>query len=132
MTTSHCGHHYPFLPNQPQITIRGASINNIENVDCEIPIGRLTCISGVSGSGKSSFVRGVLAPALLRSVGGRCSDFALRKGRWRSLSGTRSISEVVALDQVMPPPNRRSLGRNGHRRVRRHSQGLWDVASRKT
>jgi excinuclease ABC A subunit len=94
--------------NQPKITIRGASIHNVHNIDCEIPLGRLTCISGVSGSGKSSFIRGVLAPALLQSIGGT-SDFALRRGHWRSISGTSSISEVVALDQAMPPPNRRSL-----------------------
>ena len=99
----------PVPANQPKVTIRGASIHNIENVDCEIPIGRLTCISGVSGSGKSSFVRGVLAPALLKSVGGDAPDFALRTGRWRSVNGTGSISKIVALDQAMPPPNRRSL-----------------------
>ena len=99
----------PVPANQPKLMIRGASIHNVENVDCEIPIGRLTCISGVSGSGKSSFVRGVLAPALLKAVGGGASDFVLRQGRWHSVSGTRSISEVVALDQKMPPPNRRSL-----------------------
>ena len=97
------------LPDQPRVAIRGACINNVENLDCEIPLGRLTCVSGVSGSGKSSFVRGVLAPALCKAVGGTVSDFALRKGRWRSLSGARSITEVVALDQVMPPANRRSL-----------------------
>lgn len=96
-------------PNQSKITIRGATIHNVENLDCEIPIGRLTCISGVSGSGKSSFVRGVLAPALLKSVGGVAPDFALREGRWRSITGTGSINRVVALDQAMPPPNRRSL-----------------------
>jgi excinuclease ABC A subunit len=96
-------------PNQPKISVKGASIHNVQNLDCEIPIGRLTCISGVSGSGKSSFVRGILAPALLASVGGAASDFSLRQGRWRSVSGTGSISEVVALDQVVPPPNRRSL-----------------------
>ena len=99
----------PVPPNQRKVTVVGASIHNIENVDCEIPIGRLTCISGVSGSGKSSFVRGVLAPALLKSVGGVTSDFALRQGRWRSVVGTDSFNEVVALDQTMPPPNRRSL-----------------------
>jgi excinuclease ABC A subunit len=99
----------PVAASQPKITIRGASIHNLEKVDCEIPLGRLTCISGVSGSGKSSFVRGVLAPALLESVGGAASDFALRRGHWRSIAGTDSITEVVALDQVMPPPNRRSL-----------------------
>jgi excinuclease ABC A subunit len=99
----------PIPANQPKIIIRGASIHNLDNVDCEIPIGRLTCISGVSGSGKSSFVRGVLAPALLKSVGGAAPDFALRKGSWRSIGDTGSIKEVVALDQSMPPPNRRSL-----------------------
>jgi excinuclease ABC A subunit len=93
----------------PKVTIRGASIHNVEGVDCEIPLGRLTCISGVSGSGKSSFVRGVLAPALLESIGGDASDFAVRQGRWRSVGGTGPIDEVVALDQAMPPPNRRSL-----------------------
>jgi excinuclease ABC A subunit len=93
----------------PTINIRGASIHNVENVDCEIPVGRLTCISGVSGSGKSSFIRGVLAPALMETVGGSTSDFALRKGSWRSISGASRITEVVALDQAMPPANRRSL-----------------------
>jgi excinuclease ABC A subunit len=101
--------HLAVKPNQPKISIKGASIHNVQNLDCEVPIGRLTCISGVSGSGKSSFVRGVLAPALLESIGGAASDFSLRHGQWQSVSGTNSISEVVALDQVVPPPNRRSL-----------------------
>jgi excinuclease ABC A subunit len=93
----------------PRVTIRGAWIHNVQDVDCEIPLGRLTCIAGVSGSGKSSFVRGVLAPALLESLGGEAPDFAVRQGRWRSVGGTGPIDEVVALDQAMPPPNRRSL-----------------------
>jgi excinuclease ABC A subunit len=99
----------PVGPNQPKIAVRGASIHNVENVNCEIPLGRLTCICGVSGSGKSSFVRGVLAPALLEAVGGHTSNFSIRRGRWRSVGGTRPISEAIALDQTMPPPNRRSL-----------------------
>jgi excinuclease ABC A subunit len=99
----------PASADGPKITIRGASIHNVKDVDCEIPLGRLTCISGVSGSGKSSFVRGVLAPALLGPLDGEASDFELRQGRWRSVKGTDSIDEVVALDQAMPPPNRRSL-----------------------
>ena len=101
--------HLPVTVNQSMITIKGASIHNIENVDCEIPIGRLTCICGVSGSGKSSFVRGVLAPALFEYVRRASSDFSLRHGRWNSLSATGSLREVVALDQAMPTPNKRSL-----------------------
>lgn len=99
----------PVPSKHPRITIRGASIHNVENVDCEIPVGRMTCITGVSGSGKSSFVRGVLAPALLQTIGSSTSDFALRSGHWRSIAGAGSIREVVALDQAMPQPNRRSL-----------------------
>ncbi|HEX8155442.1 MAG TPA: hypothetical protein VF698_20075, partial [Thermoanaerobaculia bacterium] len=93
----------------PTIKIRGASIHNVEGLDCEIPVGRLTCIAGVSGSGKSSFVRGVLAPALLESTGDDAADFVLRRGKWRSITGAAAIKEVVALDQTMPQPNRRSL-----------------------
>jgi excinuclease ABC A subunit len=96
-------------PDQQKISIQGASINNVDNVDCEIPLGRLTCICGVSGSGKSSFVRGVLAPALFETVDRESSSFALRHGKWRAISGAGKISEIVALDQAMPPPNRRSL-----------------------
>jgi excinuclease ABC A subunit len=95
--------------DQPKLVIRGASIHNIDNIECEIPLGRLTCITGVSGSGKSSLIRGVLAPALLKSVKGVPTDFSVRQGKWHSINGTRSITEVVALDQVMPPANRRSL-----------------------
>jgi excinuclease ABC A subunit len=99
----------PIDGKHPFIKIRGASIHNVEGLDCEIPVGRLTCIAGVSGSGKSSFVRGVLAPALLKSTGGDTADFALRRGEWRSITGAAAIKEVVALDQTMPQPNRRSL-----------------------
>ena len=99
----------PVDDKHPTIKIRGASIHNVQGLDCEIPFGRLTCIAGVSGSGKSSFVRGVLAPALLESTGDDAADFALRRGKWRSISGAAAIKEVVALDQTMPQPNRRSL-----------------------
>lgn len=99
----------PVDEKDPTIKIRGASIHNVEELDCEIPVGRLTCIAGVSGSGKSSFVRGVLAPALLGSTGDDAADFALRRGKWRSITGAAAIKEVVALDQTMPQPNRRSL-----------------------
>ncbi|MCU1348855.1 MAG: hypothetical protein JWO56_1885, partial [Acidobacteria bacterium] len=99
----------PIREKHPTIKIRGASIHNVEDLDCEIPVGRLTCIAGVSGSGKSSFVRGVLAPALLESTGDDATDFALRRGTWRSINGAGVIQKVVALDQTMPQPNRRSL-----------------------
>ena len=99
----------PVTRQTSTISLLGGSVHNIRNVDCHIPLGRLTCICGVSGSGKSSFVRGILAPALLASIPGDSTDFALQNGKWRSVSGTRNLAEVVALDQTTPPPNRRSF-----------------------
>ena len=99
----------PVSQQTPRISLLGGSVHNICSVDCHIPLGRLTCICGVSGSGKSSFVRGILAPALLASIPGDSPDFVLRGGKWRSVSGTRNLAEVVALDQTTPPPNRRSF-----------------------
>jgi excinuclease ABC A subunit len=94
--------------NGPRLAVRGATLHNLDDVDCAIPLGRLTCICGVSGSGKSSFVRGVLAPAL--ASGADMSDFAtLAMGRWKSVAGLKGAGRLVALDQTVPSPNRRSL-----------------------
>ena len=48
------------------ITVRGARENNLRNIDVKIPLGVMTCITGVSGSGKSSLAKGILYPALRR------------------------------------------------------------------
>jgi len=93
------------------LTIRGATIHNVERVDCAIPLGRLTCITGVSGSGKSNFVRGVLVPAVAGTLphGAEIADFDQRRGTWTSISGTERLKGMIALDQKAPSPNRRSL-----------------------
>lgn len=94
------------------ITICGASMHNVHNQDVRLPLGALTAIVGVSGSGKSSFARGVLIPALLR--GRRMSGEApetedLLEGRWSSVDGLGAIRRVHVLHQRVPPRNRRSL-----------------------
>jgi excinuclease ABC A subunit len=89
------------------LAIMGASLHNLRGVDCAIPLGLFTCICGVSGSGKSSFVRGVLAPAAAAAARGEALDAEARA--WRSASGLDLVEATVILDQQMPPPNRRSL-----------------------
>lgn len=99
----------PAAPAGKRLTIKGAEIHNVHGVDVSIPLGRWTCICGVSGSGKSSFVRGILVPAIVQA-GKAPQDFGPRyRGRWRSISGLDAVSELIALDQGMPAPNRRSL-----------------------
>ena len=65
------------------ITVKGARQNNLKNIDVRIPLGVMTCITGVSGSGKSSLAKGILYPALRRllfDTGLKPGDFG-RNGR---------------------------------------------------
>jgi excinuclease ABC subunit A len=55
----------------PALVVRGARVHNLQGVDVRIPLGALTCVTGVSGSGKSSLVHDVLCAAFLRRPGGR-------------------------------------------------------------
>jgi excinuclease ABC A subunit len=98
--------------NPPMIRIKGGSIHNVNGADCSIPIGMLTCITGVSGSGKSSFIRGVLVPALAQLINSpdtHVDDFVLAHGSWKSANTDQPLAGILALDQRTPPPNRRSL-----------------------
>ena len=51
-----------------KLIVRGAKENNLRNIDVRIPLGVMTCITGVSGSGKSSLAKGILYPALRRML----------------------------------------------------------------
>ena len=81
------------------LAIRGASLNNLRDVDVDLPLERLVCVTGVSGSGKSSLVRGVLlanlAAALRRRRGGRA--------KWtgcREILGVEAVKRVLEVDQT--------------------------------
>jgi excinuclease ABC A subunit len=93
------------------LTFEGAALHNLRNVRCRLPLGKLTCLTGVSGSGKSSFVRGVLAPAVLAALGQplELEDFDMRRGSWTRFSGAKQLTGLVALDQKVPATNRRSI-----------------------
>ncbi len=78
------------------ITVNGARENNLKNVTVEFPLGILTAITGVSGSGKTSLVKSVFAPALTKALGGHAD----KTGKFDKLTGDiSSISTVEMIDQ---------------------------------
>lgn len=82
-------------PRKGTIQLKGASENNLKKVDISIPLGTLTLVTGVSGSGKSSLITDTLAPALANRV-----NHAHRKtGEYRRLLGTERIDKLINIDQ---------------------------------
>ncbi|MEZ4720726.1 MAG: excinuclease ABC subunit UvrA [Flavobacteriales bacterium] len=79
------------------IELQGARENNLKNVDVKIPLGILTVVTGVSGSGKSSLIKKVLFPALTKRIGGHSSE---QSGHFQSLEGhLNRIESVEFIDQ---------------------------------
>lgn len=81
--------------NQPKLTLLGATQHNLQNVDLSIPLGTLTCITGVSGSGKSSLVMNTLSRAVARKL--NLSTEA--PGPYRDLLGIEHLSKISIVDQ---------------------------------
>ena len=77
------------------IAVRGATENNLKNVDVEIPMGTLTCVTGVSGSGKSSLVGEVLNKTLLSKL----NHARTRPGACRCVEGLEHLDKVIDIDQ---------------------------------
>ncbi|MDR2715751.1 MAG: excinuclease ABC subunit UvrA [Coriobacteriaceae bacterium] len=77
------------------ITLTGASENNLKGIAVEIPIGALTVVTGVSGSGKSSLVTDTLAPALAN----RTNRARHRVGSYKRLGGAELLDKVINIDQ---------------------------------
>ena len=80
------------------IKIHGARHNNLKNIDVEIPLGVMTCITGVSGSGKSSLADDILYPALRR----RLAETTLTPGDHDSLSGDVALLQGVEMVSQSP------------------------------
>lgn len=75
--------------------IAGAQENNLRNIDVDIPLGTFTCVTGVSGSGKSSLINGTLRPYLETLLQG-----SVRKtGKCQYISGIEYIDKIIAIDQ---------------------------------
>ena len=77
------------------LTLRGAKGHNLKNVDVSIPLGKLVCVTGVSGSGKSSLINGTLRPILTRHLY-RSYDQPLA---YDSIEGLEYVDKIVVVDQ---------------------------------
>lgn len=81
--------------NSKWIEIIGASENNLKNIDVKIPLGLMTCVTGVSGSGKSSLVNHVLYKTLAHELNGA----RIRPGLNRGIKGLEHLDKVIEIDQ---------------------------------
>ena len=78
------------------LVIRGATANNLKNVDVRLPLGMWICITGISGSGKSTLVKEVLYKGLKMKLG----QFAGRPGAHKEIAGWESLERIVEVDQT--------------------------------
>ena len=77
------------------ITIKGAKQNNLKDIDVEIPLGKFTCVTGVSGSGKSSLINEIL----YKGTKGELSNKFTFAGKYDEIEGLKNIDKVIAIDQ---------------------------------
>ena len=81
--------------NGKKLSVRGATENNLKNIDVDIPLGTLTCVTGVSGSGKSSLVCEVLN----KTLAGKLNHARTRPGACRCVEGMEHLDKVIDIDQ---------------------------------
>ena len=108
------------------LQITGATSHNLQNVDVDIPLGLMVCVTGVSGSGKSSLVVETLARALARKLNGA----EARPAPHQSLRGVSQLDRLVEIDQSPIGRTPRSQRGHLHRIVGRHSRACSPARSR--
>jgi excinuclease ABC subunit A len=84
-------------PGREHLVLKGARIHNLRGVDLDVPLGLLCCVTGVSGSGKSTIVHQVLYRALQQVLGE--TEGADPSGLYRELIGSQHLNEVILVDQ---------------------------------
>ena len=82
--------------NGKELIIKGASCNNLKNIDVNIPLGKLVVVTGVSGSGKSSFVNDTLYKAVYKHLN---KNSRVRPGQYKEIIGLENIDKVINVSQ---------------------------------
>lgn len=82
-------------PSDRWLTVRGCRQNNLKNIDISVPAGLITAVTGVSGSGKSSFVNEIVYPVLANRLNGARQPL----GKFDSVEGVEYFDKVIAIDQ---------------------------------
>ena len=77
------------------LTVRGAAENNLKNIQVDFPLGVMTCVTGVSGSGKSSLVNEILYKTLARKL----NRARTIPGKYKEITGLEQLDKVIAIDQ---------------------------------
>ncbi len=77
------------------LTVKGAKENNLKNIDVSFPLGVMTCVTGVSGSGKSSLVNEILYKSLARKL----NRARTIPGKFKKMEGVEQLDKVIAIDQ---------------------------------
>lgn len=111
------------------LTILGASENNLKNITVSFPLGTFICVTGVSGSGKSSLVHDVLYSSLDRRFHSKIE----KAGKYSEISGTSYISDIVMLDQTPIGKSSRSnpvTYIKAYDEIRRVMSGTWEARTK--
>ena len=77
------------------VQVKGASENNLKNIDVDFPMGQFVAVTGVSGSGKSTLVNSILKRALAQKLNGNSA----RPGKYREITGYETIEKIIDIDQ---------------------------------
>ena len=77
------------------IKVKGAAHNNLKNINVDFPLGIMTCVTGVSGSGKSSLVNEILYKALAKKL----NKSNLIAGKYKTIEGLEQLDKIIAIDQ---------------------------------
>ncbi|MBN1326712.1 MAG: excinuclease ABC subunit UvrA, partial [Candidatus Cloacimonetes bacterium] len=82
-------------PDKRFLTVEQATQNNLKEITAKIPVGLFTCVTGVSGSGKSSLVNQIIYPALSN----RLNRSSLKEGKYHKITGEKYFDKVINIDQ---------------------------------